>query len=170
MRPSTFAAIVLILSISPTLTRGGILLTEGNRYEFGFDSLNLIGPETGVDQVGFTAYLGGNALDAGEDVRVQLYTNTFTDPAFYSHDYTMPTTLFAATVVNSTVWQDFQGKLAFTMIAGSLELDRLQARVIRGQQLYEGDVILSAVPEPRSVILVLLGASLLFLGRAGRRR
>jgi hypothetical protein len=160
---------VLILSMFPTLARGGILLMEGNRYEFGFDSLAVIGPDTGVNQAGFTAYLGGNALDAGEDVRVQLYSDAFTDPAFFLHDFTTPTiTDFAATVVNATAWQDLQGKLAFTMIAGSLELDRLQARVVRGGQLYEGDV-LSAVPEPSAVSLTFLGALLFVVWAVWRR-
>ncbi len=171
MRLSISILIAMILSISPTLARGGILLMEGNRYEFGFDSLAVNGPDTGVNQAGFTAYLGGNALDAGEDVRVQLYTNAFTDPAFFLHDFTTPTsTDFAATVVNPTAWQDLQGKLAFTMIAGSLDLDRLQARVVRDGQLYEGDVALSAVPEPVAVSLTLLGALFVFLVWAGRLR
>src|SRR6476661_1967037 len=67
-----------------------LLLQPGLRYDFGFEALPLVGPSTGVDQGGFTAYLGGNALDAGEEVRVDLFANAFTDAPFYTHGFTEP--------------------------------------------------------------------------------
>lgn len=148
--------------------QAGITLQQGTRYEFGFDTLSRMGSSTGVNQGGFTAYLGANPLDSGERLRVELFQNVFTDPAFYTYEFTVPTTLFAATIVFPVPWQDFQGKMAFTMVAGSVDLDRLRARVIQNGKLYETDVPLgqtggggNAVPEPGAAVgLLTLGGAL----------
>jgi hypothetical protein len=59
------------------------------------------------------------------------------------------------------------------MLADSMVLDRLQARVIRDGQLYEADIPLAAapstVPEPATLGLTLTGAALLAAGATTRR-
>lgn len=144
--------------------RADILLEQGHRYDFAFNTLSPAGFSTGVDQAGFTAYLGiSNPLDPGDAVRVELFDNVLTEPPFYSYEFTVPTTLFAATIVSPTAWHDFQGVLSFTMLSGTIVLDRLQARVIIDHQLYEADVPL--VPAPPTI-----GMALFALATFTRRR
>ena len=134
--------------------RADILLEQGQRYDFAFNTLSPAGFSTGVDQAGFTAYLGtSNPLDPGDAVRVELFDNVLTEPPFYSNQFTVPTTLFASTTVSPTAWHDLQGVLSFTMLSGTIVLDRLQARVIINHQLYEADVPL--VPAPPTIGMVL---------------
>ncbi|GEM_PF-5036706 len=145
----------LLLCLCSAPSRGDILLEQGRRYDFTFDTLHLVGPESGVDQAGFTAYLGqSNPLDPGEAIRVELFENNFGEPPFFSHVFNTPTTLFAATIVSETAWHDLQGGLSFSMLSGSAILDRLQARVIINHELYEADVNL--VPEPPMFVMALL--------------
>lgn len=155
---------VLFLSLCSATTRADILLEQGRRYDFTFDTLALVGPEMGVDQAGFTAYLNpSNPLDPGDAVLVQLFDNNFGELPFFSHQFDTPTNLFAATIVSQTAWHDLQGGLSFTMLSGNMIMDRLQARVIINHQLYESDVNL--VPEPPMICMALL-----VLGTATRRR
>lgn len=170
MRRILLAVLGLLLA-RPAAAHAQRQLQPGVRYDFAFAALPLVGPSTGVDQGGFTAYLGADPLDAGESVRVQLFQNAFTEPPFYTHVFTTPTTLFGATVVSPVPWQDLQGTLSLTMLAGSVTLQRLQARAIRGGRLYEADVPLGAsppstVPEPSALGLVLAGGALLAARRA----
>jgi hypothetical protein len=164
MRSTATLAATVFLSFCGAASRADILLEQGRRYDFSFNALSLVGPSTGVDQAGFTAYLGlSNPLDPGDAVRVELFEDAFTGTPFYSYQFTTPTTLFAATIVSPTAWHDFQGGLSFTMLSGTMNLDRLQARVIINHELYEADVNL--LPEPP-----MIGLALLVLASARRRR
>jgi hypothetical protein len=161
-RERAVAAMLFVLACGGA-SRADILLEAGLRYDFTFGTLSPVGPSTGVDQAGFTAWLGAsNPLDPGEAVRVELFEDNFAQAAFFSHEFNTPTTLFAATTVSATAWHDLQGGLSFTMLSGSMILDRLQARVIINHEMYEADVNL--VPAPPVMGLFILG------GLARRRR
>lgn len=163
MNRTPVLAATLFVALSGT-ARAAILLEQGQRYDFAFNTLSPAGPSTGVNQAGFTAYLGtSNPLDPGDAVRVELFDNVITEPPFYSYLFTEPTTLFGSTTVSPTAWHDFQGVLSFTMLSGTIVLDRLQARVIIDHQLYEADVPL--VPEPP-----IIGMALFALATFTRRR
>jgi hypothetical protein len=138
-------------------------MEQGHRYDFGFDTLPPIRPDTGVNQQGFTAFLGAsNPLDPGDAIRVELFADNFAQPPFYSREFTVPTTLFAATIISQPGWQDLQGRLSLTMVSGTAILERLPARVIRDNLLYEADVV---IPEPTTFGMLLLGVAV-----AARRR
>ncbi len=162
MRPLSVLAVALFLCLG-SVARADILMEQGRRYDFGFDTLPPIRPDTGVNQQGFTAFLAASdPLDPGDAIRVELFPDNFAQPPFYSREFNVPTTLFAATIISEPGWQDLQGRLSLTMVSGTAILERLPARVIRDNLLYEADVI----PEPATFGMLLLG----FAAAARRRR
>lgn len=168
----------IVLSLSALCACAGpavadpILLREGERVEYVFEPSGffVVGPAVGSDGISSLSILFGlgDLLNPGEAFFFELFENA-TDLLPFSSHLSQPTVVsFRSISSTGGGFQDFEGRIAFTQVAGSVELESVRLFANRGGLRYEAD--LRIIPEPGTAALLLLAVPGLLLTLMYRQR
>ena len=161
----------LFLALSPCAVNAGLILTQGESFNFEFNSISTTSPFT-VDPLNYARIrLSGTGLETGDSLRFTAYEDFIGEEIIQSTIWTnrfntqpnifLVGTGFQTDVTNAP-WQDLAGGFRVEVISGTVELDYFKASTVIGSQHYEQTYI---IPEPNSVALLLLGTGVLYLRR-----
>jgi len=164
MKKTVLSAALVVLLASSSF--GQLLLNSGDTWTYNFNSL----PHTGfVSAFGsnpggsFQFTIDGASFQAGDQLKYEMFENTASEQPVCTGIFNSapPNT---ATCSTDFVWQDQQGAVRLTMLAGSLVVDSVTLKaIIPGPSLSSYDVYSSTftpVPEPSMVLLLALGVAL----------
>jgi hypothetical protein len=171
-------ASMLILLLAPCIVDASLVLTQGQSFEFEFNSIEETAPfsvDLAFAYAGFS--LGINKLTDGESVIFSVYEDSTSQPAIRSETFdgisviTLGPQLEISggmggrgflTSVALAPWHDLQGVFKVEVVSGTIELSSFHASTVIGGNYYKQTY---AVPEPNSVALVFLGTGVLYLRR-----
>lgn len=159
--------VAMFLAFAPVAPATAGALSVGQDYEFAFSNLPFHEPAPYPNQGGVTIQFRADLLEAGDVVRFELFEDSVGDPAFFTNDFTTPTDHFGASVVSPAPWQDLQGVIRVSVLAGSIEIGSISAQVIRDGSRYFATIPISPVPESSSVYLLAIGIAALSLRFGG---
>jgi hypothetical protein len=143
-------------------------------FDYSFSSLPLTGFVSSFTSVpsgvfGFT--VRSNSFQAGDVLRYEMFENSVAESPIFSGTMTVAPP-FSLAATNAGAWQDVQGAVRFTMLAGSVTVDSVSVKaIVPGPSLSSYnvyDTTFTPVPEPGGLSLLGLGAGLLWMWR--RRR
>lgn len=176
---ATLLVTFLLLSNS---VYGGLILNEGQSYNFEFSSISLYAfdpddlfgdpPISISNQYAHTEFhLGSNYLSTGESLIFSAFGNSASEPAIRSGIFNG----FAGNTgggfflgeIPLKPWQDKQGVIRIEVVIGTIELESFTIATVIGDQFYKQTY---SVPEPNSVVLLFTGMGVLRLRRKARKR
>ncbi|WP_372808810.1 PEP-CTERM sorting domain-containing protein [Pontiella sp.] len=178
MNPKFKKFIIVGLFILCPIAKAGLILTQGQSYEFEFSSIslyafdpdNLYGdPPVAISnqQAHADFQLGSNQLDPGESLILSLFENNEAEPVIRSSSFSATRHSFSGGGLylgdlSYIPWQDKQGILRIDVLSGTVEIDSFKTATVIDNQYYEQTY---AIPEPNSVGLIIIGTGILYLRR-----
>lgn len=141
------------------------IITDGQSYEFEFNTLNFIESVTYKNQGGATISFLDDLLDQGEVARLEFFENSILTTPFFQHDFNSPTNHFGASVVVPVPWQDLQGIIKLTMLSGSVDINEIDVQVIRDGNRYLETFSTVPIPEPETGLLIIFGLISIYMAR-----
>lgn len=162
------AFLIALLQFFSGISSAGTFIA-GQVYDFSFSNVPFYELAPYQNQGGATINFKGDLLDLGDIVRLEFFENSTSDVAFFTNDFNRPTDSFGSTVTVPFPWQDLQGAIRITVLAGSINLDSISTQVIRHGSRYFETTYVSAVPEPSAIYLLVFGiiGMVLFLRKRG---
>jgi len=101
-----------------------------------FSNLPFIGVVQGQPQGNASIRLSGDLLGATDNIRLELFENSLADVPFFTNDFSYPFTPesphFGVSYVLPPPWQDVQGVIRLTALAGSIDVDHIIITVLQG--------------------------------------
>jgi hypothetical protein len=172
----TLTLCISVLACCALTSKAGLILTEGQVFEFEFQDITLInsgpielfGVPAGSSNIyAFAEFsLGNNLLNIDESLIFSVFENSTDEQPIRSdiiHGSGTSGVGYLTNLVSSVPWVDKQGIFRIEMLTGSVELNSLTAATfpLEGghcEQTY-------AIPEPNSVALLFLGTGIIYLRR-----
>lgn len=160
-------------------SQGSLILAEGESYVFAFETMNRIGhvtPPIHPFQSGAGGHVFGTfspSLPLGAELRVEMYED-FLFGTLVGWQSLRPLEGFPTQpgpfLPVEGAWQDLQGVVRFTAVAGTIGLVNMYASVFRpeGDEITEYAVSLHMIPEPSSVALGMCGTLVFILVKSGK--
>jgi hypothetical protein len=178
----TAASILITLITSAFVACGQLVLQQGQSWSYQFNFL----PMTGTTNA-LLATLGGTfqftmnsgSFQPGSQLRYEMFENTSSDAPICSGTVSLvPPSSQACS--SPGAWQDLQGAIRFTMLSGSVEIDRISLQAITISPSLSSDNVnqldFTPVPEPsiKVIVVALCGLAIILscdpLGATGRTR
>ena len=140
--------LILLLVFGYQATAVGETLTSGETFTLEFNDLTFAEASSTQPQAGVTVNLGGDILDSGENIRLELFEDTLDGTLIFEEHFDSPTDHFGVTGFSGTTWQDLQGVIRLTMLSGSVDLASIYVRKYTGQEKFSDTFTLIPDSEP----------------------
>ena len=159
MKPAIAAALLLV---SCLCGRSQITLNQGDVWTYSFNSLPYVGATnsfltTPQGLLEFTVQNG--TLQSGDMLRFETFEGTTSEVPICSGTMSFGSPLTVACSAPGA-WSDLNGSIRFTMLSGSLGIDKIRLEsIVSGPSLSSYEVYslsFNPVPEPKSAVLLAL--------------
>ena len=146
-----FLALVSITRVSAQ----GFILDPSATLPIGFNTIDRCQTTEFSPGTCVAIAFGQNLLEPGESLRVEMFENTLSESPFATQTFTPSSSLTSVAMYGPrSQWLDHQGLVRLTMLSGSTEIGG--AYFITSPDLFTFCSASVPVPEPRSIVLVLI--------------
>jgi hypothetical protein len=155
---------LIILAIIPTSLQGQLILLQGESFEYTFTDMPIKSGTPLASEILVTiGYLGGNALETGETVQLELFEDSLSESPWLTTSETAPgPTPTAASFIfsnDTNRWVDRNGALRITATSGTFGIQFLNIE----RNLPSENYFLSVpIPEPSSTLLLFSGLFVIY--------
>jgi len=151
------ATTVMVLCAQLAAFAEGLLLREGESHVFEFTSLPYVRPATQADSGSFSVTFAEGTFLQGERLRLELYTNSLSEPPL-SHTFSgLPGPVGQMTVSkiwashSPAFWPELHGLARVTMLSGNADIVRFTVKQIVNGDVYSRSFTL---PDLRPKLLI----------------
>jgi len=161
--------ILVMLLTSVSSSWAGLVLSQGDSFQFEFQSLSIFTSDPFGDPPALVAHahfsLGSDFLHTGDSLTFSVFENSGSESELKSGLFEGTASGFTGGGLSlgdlpSVPWQDFQGVVEIEVTQGSVELNSFTVETIVDSQNYKQTF---AIPEPSSAALVFAGAAIIYI-------